>query len=193
MREVDLHALENPAAPGLPFPGGADILLNLAFSFDPMTSRFAANGVSFQSPTVPVLLQILSGAQSAQSMLTEGGVYTLPPNKVIEISMPGGVNGGPVSSLPVGNGLFSYALLSCSILSIFTAYVYPTSRRVSKLTSLSSIPSLSFEALEAPCTTTRTPSAATSSPLEREVTTSPFALSLTTMAHGSCTGGYLPC
>ncbi|KAF9493875.1 laccase [Pleurotus eryngii] len=95
MREVDLHALENPAAPGLPFPGGADILLNFAFSFDPMTSRFATNGVSFQAPTVPVLLQILSGAQSAQSMLDEGGVYTLPPNKVIEISMPGGVNGGP--------------------------------------------------------------------------------------------------
>ncbi|KAJ8483446.1 hypothetical protein ONZ45_g6154 [Pleurotus djamor] len=93
--EWDLHPLHNPPAPGLPFPGGADVALNLAFSFDPMSTKFTTNGVAFEPPTVPVLLQILSGAQSAQSLLPHGGVYTLPPNKVIEISMPGGVVGGP--------------------------------------------------------------------------------------------------
>lgn len=48
---------------------------------------------------VPVLLQILSGAQSAQDLLPPGVVYTLEPNKVVEVVMPAGVIGGPVSSI----------------------------------------------------------------------------------------------
>lgn len=48
-------------------------------------------------PTVPVLLQILSGAQAATDLLPAGVLYTLPPNKVIELSMPGLAAGGPVS------------------------------------------------------------------------------------------------
>jgi iron transport multicopper oxidase len=46
------------------------------------------NGASFFPPTLPVILQILSGVQSAQDLLPAGSVYTLPPNKVIEISIP---------------------------------------------------------------------------------------------------------
>lgn len=45
----------------------------------------------------PVLLQILSGAVTAASLLPAGGVYELPPNKVIELSMPALAIGGPVS------------------------------------------------------------------------------------------------
>jgi iron transport multicopper oxidase len=57
------------------------------------------NGVPYEPPTVPVLLQILSGTQNAQDLLPKGSVYSLPPNKVVEISMPGldGSLGGPVS------------------------------------------------------------------------------------------------
>ncbi|EED78978.1 hypothetical multicopper oxidase / laccase, partial [Postia placenta Mad-698-R] len=54
---------------------------------------FYVNNFSFTPPTVPVLLQILSGAYTAQELMPEGSVYTLPPNKVIQISMPGGVVG----------------------------------------------------------------------------------------------------
>jgi hypothetical protein len=45
--------------------------------------KFQINGASWPStgPTVPVLLQILSGAQTAQSLLPAGSVYTLPSNK----------------------------------------------------------------------------------------------------------------
>ena len=50
--------------------------------------------MSFFPPTVPVLLQILSGAQSAQNLLPAGSVYPLPPNQTIEVSIPGGVIGG---------------------------------------------------------------------------------------------------
>lgn len=51
---------------------------------------------TFVPPTAPVLLQVLSGAQAAQDLLPSGSVYTLPPNKVIEISIPGGAPGAPV-------------------------------------------------------------------------------------------------
>lgn len=53
------------------------------------------NGVSFTPPNVPVLLQILSGAQVAQDLMPEGGVIGLPKNSVIELSLPAGILGGP--------------------------------------------------------------------------------------------------
>ncbi len=92
--ETNLHPLENPGAPGLPQAGGADITLNLALAFDITNFRFTVNGASFIPPTAPVLLQILSGANSAQNLLPSGSVYTLPPNKVIEISAPALAVGG---------------------------------------------------------------------------------------------------
>lgn len=54
--------------------------------------NFAVNGATFKPPSVPVLLQILSGAQDVASLLPSGSVYSLPRNKVIEISIPGGLN-----------------------------------------------------------------------------------------------------
>jgi iron transport multicopper oxidase len=100
LKETDLHALESPIVPGNPSPGGADVVLNLAHAFDFTTFLYTMNGVSWIPPTVPVLLQILSGAQTAQDLLPPGSVYSLPPNKVIEISLPGtSVElGGPVSN-----------------------------------------------------------------------------------------------
>ncbi|KAF9461177.1 laccase 2 [Collybia nuda] len=95
MLETDLHPLTNPAAPGLPSAGGADVAINLAVTFDFPTLTFAVNGAVFTPPTAPVLLQILSGAQTAQALLPPGSVYTLPPNKVIELTLPGGSIGSP--------------------------------------------------------------------------------------------------
>ncbi|KAJ4479764.1 laccase [Lentinula edodes] len=98
--ENDLRPLECPGAPGKPYPGGADLVLNLTMGFGvaPGASApsFFMNNVSYVSPKVPVLLQILSGAQSAQDLLPAGSVYTLPRNKVIEINLLGGsAIGGP--------------------------------------------------------------------------------------------------
>ncbi|KAF8229613.1 laccase [Tricholoma matsutake] len=87
--ETDLHALTDPAAPGRPVVGGADMVLTLNLNFDFKTFTFSINGVSFKPPTTPVLLQILSGAKSAQDLLPSGSLYALPPNKVIEINIPG--------------------------------------------------------------------------------------------------------
>jgi iron transport multicopper oxidase len=96
--ETNLHPLQNPAAPGIPTPGAADVKLNLDIEFNVTAADFMVNNVSFTPPSVPVLLQIISGAHTAQSLLPSGSVYVLPPNKVIEISMPGGSTGSPVSN-----------------------------------------------------------------------------------------------
>ncbi|RXW16493.1 hypothetical protein EST38_g9361 [Candolleomyces aberdarensis] len=93
--ETDLHPLTSPAAPGIPTPGAADVNINLDILFDFASLAFQVNGVTFHEPTVPVLLQILSGASSAASLLPAGSIYELPANKVIELSIPGGSVGSP--------------------------------------------------------------------------------------------------
>jgi iron transport multicopper oxidase len=60
-------------------------------------TAFLVNGVSFESPSVPVLLQILSGATNASDLLPAGSVYGLDLNKSVELTIPGGAVGGPVS------------------------------------------------------------------------------------------------
>lgn len=72
--------------PGDPNVGGVDYALNLDFNFD--GANFFINDVSFVSPTVPVLLQILSGATSAADLLPSGSLFALPSNSTIEISFP---------------------------------------------------------------------------------------------------------
>ncbi|TRM58088.1 multicopper oxidase/laccase [Schizophyllum amplum] len=95
LAETDLHALADPGAPGLPQVEGADVNLNLELGFDVTTFTFTVNGASFTPPSAPVLLQILSGAQSAQDLLPAGSLYTLPANKSVELSIPGGIAGSP--------------------------------------------------------------------------------------------------
>ncbi|KZT69224.1 multicopper oxidase [Daedalea quercina L-15889] len=70
---------------------------NLTFNFtlDIQAGDFLVNGTSYQSPELPVLLQILSGKYTPQQLLPKGSVYTLPRNKTIQVTMPGLVLGGP--------------------------------------------------------------------------------------------------
>ncbi len=96
--DTTLSPLTSPAAPGKPVPGGADKVLNLQLGSNASGSRFFINNASFLPPSVPVLLQILSGNHAAQDLLPNGSVYALPLNKVIEINLQGGnAVGGPVS------------------------------------------------------------------------------------------------
>ncbi|KAF8998387.1 laccase [Cyathus striatus] len=92
MVETNLHPLENPGAPGGTNPPDRALNLTIAFGSDLL---FTINGTTFSPPTVPVLLQILSGAQTAQDLLPAGSVYTLQPNQVIELTIPGGAAGAP--------------------------------------------------------------------------------------------------
>ena len=94
--ETNLHPLTNPAAPGPPVPpeesNGAVLPLPYDISFRSTNQgpQFLVNNVSFIPPTVPVLLQIISGVHSPHELLPNGSIYTLPPNKVIEITIGGG-------------------------------------------------------------------------------------------------------
>ncbi|ESK92808.1 laccase [Moniliophthora roreri MCA 2997] len=94
LNEADLHPIAQvkPGAPGEPFPGGVDFALNLHISTS--SDHFAINGVEYVSPSLPVLLQVLSGAQKPGALLPKGSVYELPANSSIEISVTGaGVKG----------------------------------------------------------------------------------------------------
>ena len=84
--ESSLVPLTDLTAPGTAAVGGVDLALNLAFSFN--GSEFFINGSPFVPPSVPVLLQILSGTTAATDLLPGGSVYTLPSNASIEISFP---------------------------------------------------------------------------------------------------------
>ncbi|KAF8237984.1 laccase 2 precursor [Tricholoma matsutake] len=95
MLETNLHPLENPGAPGQPRQGGADVTLNLNIAYNFTSSTYTMNGATFNPPPAPVLLQILSGARSAHDLLPPGSIYPLPPNKVIEVSIPGIAKGAP--------------------------------------------------------------------------------------------------
>ncbi|THH16945.1 hypothetical protein EW146_g3773 [Bondarzewia mesenterica] len=94
LNETDLHPLVPTIVPGLPEQGGADITINLDVVFNASLLEFTVNGVPFSPPTVPVLLQILSGAQKASDLLPAGSIYGLEANKVVEVSIPGGAVGG---------------------------------------------------------------------------------------------------
>jgi Multicopper oxidase len=123
MLETNLHPLQNPGAPGLPKPGGVDIALNLNMAFDSTNVTYSINGAEFIPPTVPVLLQILSGARSAKDLLPHGSVYILPPNKVIEISIPGGASDSPVRHVSPPSANIADESIICSIHSICMGYV----------------------------------------------------------------------
>ncbi|KAJ7506615.1 laccase lcc5 [Mycena galericulata] len=90
--ETALHPLTPVAVPGTPEVGGADVLINLVIALNFTDLRYSLNGVSFFPPTAPTLLQILSGAQQAQDLIPTGSYFALPPNKVIEVSIPGGTD-----------------------------------------------------------------------------------------------------
>ncbi|KAF7290430.1 Laccase I [Mycena chlorophos] len=92
--ETNLKPLVRTPVPGVPEPGKADVNLNLVIGLSP-TLGYLINNATFTPPSVPVLLQILSGAQTAQDLLPTGAVYVLPHNKVIEVSIPGGSVGAP--------------------------------------------------------------------------------------------------
>ncbi|KAG9309011.1 laccase [Chiua virens] len=85
--ETNLHPLTNPAAPGVPGVGKADKNIVLAPGLN-ASGYFMFNSVSFEEPSVPVLLQILSGATQASQLLPSGSIYELPANQVIELSFP---------------------------------------------------------------------------------------------------------
>jgi iron transport multicopper oxidase len=110
LNETNLHPL-NPPPLRLLREDGANVKLNMVLAKNGTSSNFLVNGVQYTSPSVPVLLQLLSGAITASDLAPSGSVYTLPRNSVIEISFnPDDAPGGPVSSSYVSSIDFTLKL-----------------------------------------------------------------------------------
>ena len=58
------------------------------------------NNVTYESPTVPILLQILSGVP-VRDLLPAGSIYPLRRDESVELYIPAGAPGGPVSPILV--------------------------------------------------------------------------------------------
>ncbi|KAE9403929.1 laccase [Gymnopus androsaceus JB14] len=88
--ETDLHPLIDPTPPGGPSIDDVDVAMNLELFWEVGTPElgnfFFINGVQFHPPSVPVLLQIVSGAQPANALLPTGSVYELPLNSSIQLT-----------------------------------------------------------------------------------------------------------
>ncbi|KAG2130446.1 laccase [Suillus bovinus] len=96
LKETDLHALINPGAPGKPVYGDADINLTLEVSFNASSFQWSVNNVPFKSPYDPILSQILNETGDASQLQTNGSVYLIEANKVVELTMKLGIApGGP--------------------------------------------------------------------------------------------------
>jgi len=93
--ETNLHPLTLSPVPGEPVPGGADINIELDVGFSDTLQLYAVNGIPFEDPSVPVLLQILSRAKKASDLLPKGSIYSLDANKSVELTIPGGATDGP--------------------------------------------------------------------------------------------------
>jgi len=86
--EQDLAVLAS-LHPGSP---GGDVPPDVAFEMiitQPNPPFFEINGISFEPPALPALLQILSGASSPNDFLPHENMVLLPQNKIIEVSIPG--------------------------------------------------------------------------------------------------------
>jgi len=58
-------------------------------------SGFTVNGFSYNPPEVPMLLQILNGANVSE-LVPAGSIYGLEANKSVELTIPAGAAGGLV-------------------------------------------------------------------------------------------------
>ncbi|KAJ3562276.1 hypothetical protein NP233_g9679 [Leucocoprinus birnbaumii] len=67
-------------------PPDVPLVLNIA---QPNPPFFDINGISYISPTIPVLLQILSGAKTPQDLLPSEQVFVVPRNALIQVTIPG--------------------------------------------------------------------------------------------------------
>ncbi|EIN05270.1 laccase [Punctularia strigosozonata HHB-11173 SS5] len=96
LNEQALKPLTAAAVPGSATKDGADVNINLDIEINPLTLHFTVNGDEYERPSVPVLLQILNGA-NASELLPKGSVFYVPKNKVIQVSFTQlvGAVGGP--------------------------------------------------------------------------------------------------
>ncbi|KAG6855580.1 hypothetical protein H0H87_000662 [Tephrocybe sp. NHM501043] len=94
LNEDDLRALFVEPVPGKHELGGADIVVPIVQTWHEDHQVFDINNVTYASPSVPVLLQILNGA-TPKDLMPQGSVYSLKANSSVELQIHGISKGGP--------------------------------------------------------------------------------------------------
>ncbi|KAF7783314.1 CAZyme family AA1 [Agaricus bisporus var. burnettii] len=96
--EANLHPANPTPVPGGRSPDGADQTFTFTLQLnttDPDHVRWSFNNTPFVAPSVPVLLQILSGTTDPAELVPEGTIYRVERNKTIQLNIPTGLVGGP--------------------------------------------------------------------------------------------------
>ena len=88
LRESDLRALLNPAAP-------AGEVLQIPISFGFSGGAWRINGAAWGHPDSPVMVQVMSGRPPSE-ILPEGAIRVLPKDTTVELVISGTSAGGPV-------------------------------------------------------------------------------------------------
>ncbi|KAJ7889561.1 laccase-1 [Mycena olivaceomarginata] len=89
LRYVGAPEVEPTTGPGNLGSGPADYALVLNIT-QPNAPFFDINNISYMSPSLPALLQLLSGASKPTDFLPSEQLFLLPPNSIIDITIPGG-------------------------------------------------------------------------------------------------------
>ncbi|RXW21107.1 hypothetical protein EST38_g4717 [Candolleomyces aberdarensis] len=84
LRETDLHPFANPSAPGLPQIDGSDFSQTFEVNFQ--GGRFLMNNASWQAPSAPILLQILTGS-NASELMPQASIVHLRRNQVVQLNI----------------------------------------------------------------------------------------------------------
>ncbi|QRV80235.1 Multicopper oxidase [Ceratobasidium sp. AG-Ba] len=91
--ESDLHALENPGAPGGSAPPDVNINLVIGRSTVNGIVQFTFNGIKYKSPDLPTLLKILANNATNDADFSQSEhTIVLPHNKVIQLNITGGAD-----------------------------------------------------------------------------------------------------
>jgi iron transport multicopper oxidase len=93
LQEFQLHALENPGAPG--GSGPADHVIDLKFGRDVVNNNleWEINGISYKSPNLPTLLEILNGARKESDFAPSEHTFVLKKDEIVELHIHGSANG----------------------------------------------------------------------------------------------------
>jgi hypothetical protein len=94
LQEFQLHALENPGAPG--GSGPADHVIDLKFGRGKTandTLFWEINGIQYQSPDLPTLLEILNGARKESDFTRPEHTFVLKRDEIVELHVHGSANG----------------------------------------------------------------------------------------------------
>ena len=89
-----MHELGSTGAPG--GSGAADHILDLDFAKGKDNNNqvtWTVNGIRYESPSTPTLLQILNGARQAADFARQENTIILAKDEVVELRIRGSANG----------------------------------------------------------------------------------------------------